>query len=360
MFNIVYIPIYYSKNGNITVLWQPFDSLIDNAVYTGVGIWSGFEGSASTPGGSLSFTNELDQQSIIQSSQNYYGDNFSSYSVVSSGLSDHSLSGGNWTMQSSTVSIVSSGFDSFGGYLNGGKFVYPHDSRYGLGDFTVELRVKRQSGSYSDNWGRYVEKGYLNGFALAREAGQDKINCTVVGSALVSNHDLQADTWTHIAFLRSGTSGILYVNGLIDKSVSVTSAVMTNTSDLNLGVSQFGESLRGVWVDDFRLWNVARSSGDIFFYKDKKVSSSEANLINYLTFESSLDSEQIISLYNSSLFSGYNTILSPSTITNSQDFFYSHFDDQETGYYSGVFTSGKSFYIKGYLTTSTGLILIQN
>lgn len=107
-----------------------------------------------------------------------------------------------------------------------------------------------------------------------------------------------AGTWVHIAFtytFGTGSSIVCYVNGssVAGSWTSGTgnSAVAANTEVLQLGcihsVSGADELFDGL-IDEVRIWNVIRTSGEISANYQAELSGSESGLAAYYPFETSI------------------------------------------------------------------------
>ncbi len=107
------------------------------------------------------------------------------------------------------------------------------------------------------------------------------------------NSVVSLDTWTHIAFVKAGTSagdGIIYINGTAATMANDTpgsSNGFTGNRDLEFGIYNASGSnprpLRGR-MDDLRIWNVARSQSQIDNNKDSELTGSESGLVGYWQF----------------------------------------------------------------------------
>ncbi len=95
------------------------------------------------------------------------------------------------------------------------------------------------------------------------------------------------DTWHHVAYTRSGTTGTLYVDGL---SVGTHTADFTfQSGDLwSLGQEFDGSTTMSDFIDgqldDVRIWDVARTEAEIQANMFSDLTGSESNLIAYYDF----------------------------------------------------------------------------
>ncbi len=109
-------------------------------------------------------------------------------------------------------------------------------------------------------------------------------SATAPFDVVVANTTVQANTWTHVAISRSGTSLSLYLNGSLDA---------TGTWSGSLPVQALGrrnQSASGYLegeLDEVRVWSIARSGSEINANYNQSVSSGSAGLAAYWTFNGS-------------------------------------------------------------------------
>ena len=101
-----------------------------------------------------------------------------------------------------------------------------------------------------------------------------------------SNNDVSStalsvplNTWTHVAYVLTGTQMIFYVNGVPDAK-NYTHGT-GNTGSLYVG-SFFGGT--GQTVDEVRIWNTARTQAEIQSTMGAELVGNEAGLISYYKF----------------------------------------------------------------------------
>jgi hypothetical protein len=135
-------------------------------------------------------------------------------------------------------------------YLNGGS-----DYNFGTGDFTIDFWVRQQATIYSVLFD-------------ARPSGSPSLtNRLIIGinasgilftnSSAVGSTPLVANTWYHVAYVRSGGVGKLYLNGIQDGTVD-----NGDTKNYTVGTSRFAigtdgnvtsaTELQG-WMDEIRI-----------------------------------------------------------------------------------------------------------
>lgn len=89
------------------------------------------------------------------------------------------------------------------------------------------------------------------------------------------------NTWYHIAGTYDGTNLKIYVNGILEKTVSHTGNIVSNASNvINLGGATGDRYLDGQ-MDEVRIWNVAHSESEINSSMCFELTGSESNLVAY-------------------------------------------------------------------------------
>ncbi|MEQ8470346.1 MAG: LamG-like jellyroll fold domain-containing protein, partial [Marinoscillum sp.] len=107
----------------------------------------------------------------------------------------------------------------------------------------------------------------------------------VYGNDNGSDQDITLNAWTHIAAVVDGINMYLYIDGQLSGS-STFSGVRQNNSN----VVQIGRYYNGVtqfWpgqIDEVRIWNEARSAGDIGENHDRAMTGGESGLVAYYDF----------------------------------------------------------------------------
>jgi hypothetical protein len=181
---------------------------------------------------------------------------FSGYDYT---LANAGSMGGLWTT-TGTSQVV--GYFGNGTYMAGGQCLAMADNAaLKLNDFTAELWFKR------DGWGtnnaRIIDKSYFD-FEVNRVGSTNNIEfaCRLVWLSCPTT--IADATWYHLAVSRSGTIGSIFINGYLVNSGAVGAETLDTVNPLLLGKNSINttEYFNGV-VDEVRLWNYARSSGDI-------------------------------------------------------------------------------------------------
>jgi hypothetical protein len=172
------------------------------------------------------------------------------------------------TSVSSTVAIDNPGAASFGG--SNGYITVPNSSSLQLtGDFTISLWVYR-AGATSD-WVRMVGKGdstnrnygvwYGPGISYQVLFQQYDSSGGVVMQAQ-STTAIPVGTWTHVAVTQTGTTGRIYINGVLDGTATRSGTPATSTDPLTFGYAGFHGYHYGS-MDEVRMYTRALSASEI-------------------------------------------------------------------------------------------------
>ena len=93
-------------------------------------------------------------------------------------------------------------------------------------------------------------------FASSTDGSWDIANSVFFGS-------ISASAWHHVAVCRSGNTYYLYVDGMLNATVSSSSTPMQQTNPLTIGARPTGFGTAG-YIDEFRFSNIARWTGNQF------------------------------------------------------------------------------------------------
>jgi hypothetical protein len=95
------------------------------------------------------------------------------------------------------------------------------------------------------------------------------------------------DQWVHFAMTWDGTAVRAYVNGAVKSTKSgsgATTMLATARTELTIGCNNPRFSCFGGYIDEFRVWNVARSASEIMSNYNKGLTGNEAGLVGYWKF----------------------------------------------------------------------------
>ena len=165
---------------------------------------------------------------------------------------------------------------------------------FGTGDMTIEADIKT-SQSNSNFTGIVVKAstsaiygfqlGIQNGKIAAEIGSSSTFLAATNGLAGVTN--LANNTWHHLAMVvnRSQNSVKLYVDGILDAVVTHTAIAgmdISTTFNLFIGRERTGNYFFNGFIDEVRLWNVARSQCEIQTYMSAEITSTASGLVaNY-------------------------------------------------------------------------------
>lgn len=168
-------------------------------------------------------------------------------------------------------------------------YVDVEDGVWFEGDFTVEAWVYVRS---IGNWARLLD--FSNG------GPNDNIICgisngnsgkpflqvvdgTTSGSPRITpDIALPLNQWTHLAFVARGTTGEVYLNGLLEASGQMPVANNVVRTRNYLGRSPFsGDAYANAIFDEIRVWNVARSQADLSAGMNLPGSADAIGLVAY-------------------------------------------------------------------------------
>jgi glucose/arabinose dehydrogenase/PKD repeat protein len=151
------------------------------------------------------------------------------------------------------------------------------------GDFTIEAWVYIEPGTTVTNADGIATNG-AGTQDINFHVGQARLYSTLtpgVADRVIANTVTQPGSWHHYAFARE--AGILRV--YVDGSLDATGAAAW-TGDFTL--SQLGRGVAGGLegrLDEVRVWNLARSAGEIQAYRDLIVPRDTAGLAAYWRFD---------------------------------------------------------------------------
>ncbi len=89
--------------------------------------------------------------------------------------------------------------------------------------------------------------------------------------------------WVHFAMTWDGTNLKAFVNGVEKVSVPITTMLHTGTTALTIG--GYPPAFFNGQIDEFRVWNVARTATQITSTMHTTLTGNEANLTGYWKFD---------------------------------------------------------------------------
>ena len=171
------------------------------------------------------------------------------------------------TAANATISTTQARYGSSSGSFTGtaSNLVVPSSTlfNFGAGDFTIECWIYWLGGGGSpgtifstafptDSQGVFI--GLLSSGAFNYLAG----NGTWAFNSTTTSNAISANQWYHIAYVRSGSTFTVYINGVASGSTT-SSPTLTNSNNQAVigGRNVFGQYFRG-FIDDLRISRFAR------------------------------------------------------------------------------------------------------
>lgn len=176
-------------------------------------------------------------------------------------------------------------FDGSGGYVSIGNRL-----NMGTSDFTLEAWIKGDP--TMNSWGRILDKGYSDGYALGRFSNTNRVsfeflNSGSLGSNFATTTDVIDNTWHQITVVKAGNMASLYADGILENTETVSAAAQNNTLPLLIGYNP-GEGFQSHWkgqIDDVHIWTAARSTQDIINDINFSSDAHTSNLAAYWNFD---------------------------------------------------------------------------
>ena len=175
------------------------------------------------------------------------------------------------------------------------------DLPIGSANRTVELWAYMKSSDWTANqntlffYGPYPSARNADGFGLDFGSPSNGIGSIDPFTNAYFDNDNQASgvttatpQWVHFAMTWNGTQVQAYVNGVLKSSKTSDNATQkvlkTGTSILTIGGYPGENAYFADYIDEFRVWSVARSAAELLATKDKALVGNEAGLVGYWQF----------------------------------------------------------------------------
>ena len=97
---------------------------------------------------------------------------------------------------------------------------------------------------------------------------------------------LPLQQWTHVAFSYDGTTLRIYINGNLVNTLTDSGLLLPTTNvTMGYGSGQYGDyDMANSALDEFRIWNVARTQSEIQADENIELSVPQAGLVRYYNF----------------------------------------------------------------------------
>jgi hypothetical protein len=92
------------------------------------------------------------------------------------------------------------------------------------------------------------------------------------------------DQWVHFAMVWDGMAVITYVNGTARSTRMGTGGLRTAQTELTIGCNNPRFSCFGGYIDEYRVWNVARSATEVMQNYNRGMVGNETGLVGYWKF----------------------------------------------------------------------------
>ncbi|MEY2408003.1 MAG: hypothetical protein QOF48_673, partial [Verrucomicrobiota bacterium] len=185
------------------------------------------------------------------------------------------------------------------------------------GPITVEALIKRELGNMEqtivEKSGCPGEAPLVGGYALSVSSGnklrfQTKDNCSTASSVL-GNTSLQPGVWYHVAGVWDGAQLKVYVNGVLDGAIASATNPKAGNTPLLIGSSgnTSPQTVFAGYIDEMRVWNVARIQADIAANRSGCLTGTEPGLAAYWRFneeDTMVAHDSTPNLNNGMLFNG--------------------------------------------------------
>jgi len=133
------------------------------------------------------------------------------------------------------------------------------------GDYTVEVWINPDNIADDSKGIVGTYTGGSNGFIFAlRNNSTNELSFWGGGTWAYSGHEIKEDgEWKHVAYTRSGTTGIFYVDGKSVKTVTATAGTNGGALHLGAGGTSWASYRFDGLIDEVRISNIARTPEEI-------------------------------------------------------------------------------------------------
>lgn len=174
-------------------------------------------------------------------------------------LTDSSIYKSIITNNNVTVSTAQSKFGGSSLYFNGSnaKLEIPFSDMFdfGTGDFTIDLWMYPQTTSTEQSIFSSVATGGF--FFSIRDASRIGIGRVSEAWDTTINASLTANAWNHVAVVRSNSTVMLFINGVLKGSGTNATSYSMGGDSIQIG-AEINACYYNGYIDEFRVSNVAR------------------------------------------------------------------------------------------------------
>jgi len=160
----------------------------------------------------------------------------------------------------------------------------------GTSDFTFETWFKSDNASATMIFGQDISGGNSHKIRLDHLSNTLRFvfgtNFTETGITSAAG-SISTGAWYHVAVVRSGTDYFMYINGVLEGTVTYSGLDLDqNLFPFRIGArgSSSPQDLFNGSMDEFRIWSVARTQSDIRENMHLTLKGNETGLLNYYQF----------------------------------------------------------------------------
>jgi hypothetical protein len=164
----------------------------------------------------------------------------------------------------------------------------PVTSAFSMATYTIEMWIKPDSKDGTVRFmGRFDKANprmaYVNGTVEHRWVDKGGTYASIAAPA----SKIPLGVWTHVAMVHTGTSGLLYINGVKISEAASAKPLNAVASDLIIG-RQGANNTEGNFlgsIDEVRVWSGVRTQEEIARHMWRPLRGNEANLKAYYAFD---------------------------------------------------------------------------
>ncbi len=209
---------------------------------------------------------------------------------VNGATADTTANGGSSAFSASTdtadLNVVAlSGWGTALSFDGVNDYVSVPDGVYFQGNFTIEAWVYPRA--YSP-WARVLDFGYGQNWILLTfcDSSGMKPHLRVGGGTFTAPGTLRTNEWVHLAASVSGTTCVIYTNGVVAGTGTVEMPANVVRTSNKIAASNYpGEQNANVMLDEIRLWSVARSGSQILSSMNQRLTGTEDGVVAYWHFD---------------------------------------------------------------------------
>lgn len=143
--------------------------------------------------------------------------------------------------------------------------------------FMTWIKVHRYTAS-----NQIITQGSVPGFVFYMSSSSTYVVRFGLGTeyTTTANNALQVGVWQHVAWTKTGTTGRLYIDGVLNTSFGLaTTAATIPTTQTYMGSQNTTSQYSNVSLAELSVWNRALTQSEILRYKDKRLKGTESGLV---------------------------------------------------------------------------------